>query len=374
MSPSILLVAAGAVPVAVLRRELRYRTVALRMVSGRLVGGVGGIACAFLGFGVWSLVVQQVATVFVALLTILALDWSSVPAVANPRHALPMLRFGLVTLVVNLMAGGNVKLFLLACGLLLSTRELGLLSLALRIVDTLAAIILGAQARVALSLFSRAYHSSGSLASPYMTGARLSACVIIPVFALLAVDARDAVLLIAGPKWADITVLVQMMAVTQIASSLMFLRGAALTAVGRPAVNMVTAAVDLSAAILLLLLLAPWGAVGAGAAWSLRILATIPVGAILLRRHTGLGFLPILTASRQALYAAGGLMLGALLAAYALPDASPWLRLPVCVCAGLSVYGLVLWLLDPDLLRQVRSLARSVLMPAGEEQLAGPVS
>jgi hypothetical protein len=74
------------------------------------------------------------------------------------------------------------------------------------------------------------------------------------------------------------------------------------------------------------------------------------------------------------LYAAGGLMLGALLAAYALPDASPWLRLPVCVCAGLSVYGLVLWLLDPDLLRQVRSLARSVLMPAGEEQLAGPVS
>ena len=130
MSPSILLVAAGAVPVAVMRREFRYRSVALRMVSGRLAGGIAGIVCAFQGLGVWSLVVQQVATALVALLTILALDFSSVPPIASPRHAVPLLRFGLVTLAVNLLAGGTVKVFLPVCGLILSTYNLGLVSLA----------------------------------------------------------------------------------------------------------------------------------------------------------------------------------------------------------------------------------------------------
>jgi len=372
MAPSILLVAGGAVPVAVLRREFRYRTVALRMVSGRLVGGLGGIACAIFGLGVWSLVVQQVATAFVALLTILILDFRSVPAIANPRYAVPLLRFGLVTLAVNLLAGGTVKVFLLACGLLLSTRDLGLVSLALRIVDTLAAIISGAQAKVALSLFSRAYHQSGSLASSYIEGARLSACVIIPLFAFLAADAHDAVLLIAGPQWAGITPLVQIMALAQIATSLMFLRGAALTAVGRPDINIITACVDLSAAILLLLALAGNGAMGAAAAWSIRIAATIPLGALLLRRHAGLGFLPILAASRQALMAAAALMLASVLVAQSLAASTVWIRLPASGLLGLLAYGLVLWLVEPGLLRQMRDLIQGVMARGGDEQLVRP--
>ncbi len=52
--------ALSATLVAQQRRQFAFRSLALRSLIGRLVGGGIGIAAAILGAGLWSLVLQQI--------------------------------------------------------------------------------------------------------------------------------------------------------------------------------------------------------------------------------------------------------------------------------------------------------------------------
>lgn len=48
------------VQTSILKRELNFKALSLRNVIATSVGGVAGVTCAFMGFGVYSLVVQQI--------------------------------------------------------------------------------------------------------------------------------------------------------------------------------------------------------------------------------------------------------------------------------------------------------------------------
>src|SRR5207244_6841292 len=94
MAPSIFFNCFGAVPVAQLRRRLEFRNVALRMMYGRLVGGIAALVLAFAGFGVWSLVLQQLLTTAGASIAVVLLGSpgaTRLPGLASPRAALPLL-------------------------------------------------------------------------------------------------------------------------------------------------------------------------------------------------------------------------------------------------------------------------------------------
>ena len=56
-SLSLLLTAIATVPQAQLERNLRFREMALALIAGNLAGSLVTIVCAFIGFGVWSLVI-----------------------------------------------------------------------------------------------------------------------------------------------------------------------------------------------------------------------------------------------------------------------------------------------------------------------------
>ncbi len=56
-SLSLLMTAIATVPQAHLERNLRFKEMALALLVGSLGGSLGTIACAFLGLGVWSLVI-----------------------------------------------------------------------------------------------------------------------------------------------------------------------------------------------------------------------------------------------------------------------------------------------------------------------------
>ncbi|HET6522629.1 MAG TPA: oligosaccharide flippase family protein, partial [Geminicoccaceae bacterium] len=61
MSLSLAFSGADGVPMAILRRELRMKELAIRSFLGRLAGAVVGIGMAFADYGVWALVGQQIA-------------------------------------------------------------------------------------------------------------------------------------------------------------------------------------------------------------------------------------------------------------------------------------------------------------------------
>jgi O-antigen/teichoic acid export membrane protein len=61
-SLGLLLSAFSSVQDAILQRKLAFKALATRSLVGVVIGGVVGVSMAFMGFGVWSLVGQQLST------------------------------------------------------------------------------------------------------------------------------------------------------------------------------------------------------------------------------------------------------------------------------------------------------------------------
>ena len=75
LAPMPVLSALSAVPIAVLRRSLKYKQLAIRSILGLTIGGVFGIVLAVAGAGVWALVLQVLAQRIAELV----IAWIAVP-------------------------------------------------------------------------------------------------------------------------------------------------------------------------------------------------------------------------------------------------------------------------------------------------------
>ncbi|MGB7270295.1 MAG: oligosaccharide flippase family protein, partial [Albidovulum sp.] len=76
LSPSVIIVALNAVPVAILRRALSFRILSLRAIAGVVLGGIVGIGMALNGYGVWSFVGQWLTLISTnAVMAWTAVDW-----------------------------------------------------------------------------------------------------------------------------------------------------------------------------------------------------------------------------------------------------------------------------------------------------------
>jgi O-antigen/teichoic acid export membrane protein len=358
MAPSIFFSSLSAVPVAMLRRNLEFRTVALRMIFGRLMGGVIAIAAAFAGMGLWSIVLQQVATAAFASLVLLLLGSTyatMLPRFGSPTASSVLLRFGTSALAVNLLWGNVGKIFLVGCSLVLTQSGIGIVAMAMRLVDTLASIILGAQSKVALPLFSRVHHETGAVRNAYVAGLRLSSYMVVPLFVGLGAAAHDIVLAFAGERWIEAVPLVQIFAAGQVVRSLT-LGGAVLTAIGRPSANLLLSAVDLLAALGLLMVLGPIGMVWVAAAWVLRLAVSMPVTVYLLRCYAGVELGDLFVGTYRAVFASAVVAAAVIAGAHALAVVDLWLRLSLSLFLGVVVYAGAIWCIDRKLLSVPREL------------------
>jgi O-antigen/teichoic acid export membrane protein len=141
LSPSVVIVALNAVPVAILRRALNFRILSLRAIAGVVLGGIVGIGMAIAGFGVWSLVGQWLTLISTnAVMAWTAVDWR--PGFRTTRvHLRQAAAFG--GQVLGLRAGelAGTQMPLLVVGATLGPEATGLFSVAWRLVETLSFLI-----------------------------------------------------------------------------------------------------------------------------------------------------------------------------------------------------------------------------------------
>src|SRR3546814_7896937 len=62
LSFMLILEGLSAVHLAKLRRDFRYRAIATRRIITNVIGGVIGVTLAFMGWGVWALVISRLIT------------------------------------------------------------------------------------------------------------------------------------------------------------------------------------------------------------------------------------------------------------------------------------------------------------------------
>ena len=155
LSFSFLFYALSSVPTAILTRDLDFRALAIRSLLASTIAGAPGLTMAFFGFGVWSLVGQQLVNAILGCICLWwAVSWRPRLCV-SPRHLRDLYRFSLSLTGNDALWFFSQKADQTFVGYGFGAQGLGPYSLASRLTTFLYDGIVGPLSSVAFPAFSK---------------------------------------------------------------------------------------------------------------------------------------------------------------------------------------------------------------------------
>lgn len=370
MAATLPLTAISSVPQALFQRDLAFRFLAERAIFASLLGGIGGVAAAVAGLGVWSLVVQILATSAAGA----ALLWLRTSY--RPRARFSRARFGELFGFGIRVLGTNFFNYLgrnsddLLIGAVLGPTALGLYAVAYKILLLMTEVLMRTIDSVSFPVFSRVNDDRERLAGGFVKATEMCSVIALPSFSLVAVLAPEIVVTVFGEHWVRAVPVMQALACAGAVQSLVYSASTALLAAGRASWVFRLTAIGALGNVVAFAAAVHWGIVAVALSYALRALLFAPVWILAADRELrfGVGRLMRRVAGPVLSTAAAVAVTMALRAAPAgsLSGASALLLLAP---AGLAVYVLSLWVLSPRVAREAVSLAKAGLPGRGRRQV-----
>lgn len=361
-SASFVISAFATVPMALLRRDMRFREVATVQSVALTTESVLAVILAFLGFGFWSIVYGQLAGTFAQTVTVMAFArWT--PSVRWSRRAWrELFPIGSGTYMLRLLEYGAQNIDNLIVGRLLGVTALGFYDKAYRTMLQMVSRLNAAGPGVSFRIFALIHEEPERFRRAYRKVLLTVTLIAYPALAGLLAVAPEFFPFVFGPQWVPAVVPFQILCVAGMLKVLNEYADSALQAAG-----WVWSEVWCQTAYLILTiggvaLLSRWGL--SGAALAVLIATSIMFGMLqrLMRVATNISWRDMLEPQRPgAMCAAGILLLVPLTRASAgravgdLPD-GVLLLAEVTVCAPFYL-GFLWYSRFPE----VRSLVRETL-------------
>ncbi|MFB9239225.1 lipopolysaccharide biosynthesis protein [Plantactinospora siamensis] len=233
LSPMVLLQGLSIVPEALLRRDLQFRSVAIRTLLAAVLSGMLGLGLAIAGAGVWALVGQQVASAFISLVVLwLVCPWRPT---GRPRFAAlrELWSFSAHSANAGLGAMLSSRVDLIVTGLVFGPVATGIYRLAARLPDVVVDITVRSLQQVALPALSRLQNDRAAFAGHLARLQHLGAVVGLPVLGILAAVAGPLVRFL-GPQWSGTELPLRLLCLFGAVNVYGVLLGPALQAIGQP--------------------------------------------------------------------------------------------------------------------------------------------
>lgn len=355
MSLSLPAMGFASVVMAMQRRNMHFRSLALRSLIGRAGSAVIALGLAFSGAGLWSLVVQQVLLVALGtlMLWVLATPEERPHFFFEWQAVRDLIGFGVASTAMQLAAMLMQRVFMIMVGGFLGSESAGRLSIAFRGLDMLRDLLTGAVSQIAMPVFSRLKSDPQAVTQAYNRGTELTTLVTFPIFVGLAVCAPEVVSLAFGSQW---TAAVPYFAVVALMTLPFFTRmyaTAVLKALGYPFAPTVQFLVETAYVLLAMLAFGRQSLVLAMTAWVSRLAIGLPIDFGFLRKYGGMAVREQLRGVGAPLAASAVMGCVVLVLSHSIPGLQqPALRLIPKVAAGALTYVGLLWVIDrPQLSR-----------------------
>ncbi len=337
-----LLASLSVVQVALARRELRFRELALRQTAGAVMGGVVGVAMAFAGMGVWALVVQGLVTQATGVAVLWAIvDWRP-RLVFSRRHFRQLFGFGFNVLATNIVriVGGQADRLLL--GYFFGAADVGYYSVAQRLVTIVTDFVAGSTERAVVPLFARIQGEKERVARGLLTAQRLLSLIVIPAFVGLAAVAPALIRVGVGGQWEPSILPTRILAFFSLAYCLGFFFGHVVTALGRPTLRLGVVLGQALVQAALSLLGVRYGIPGVAGAMAAAQIVFYGVELLVLRRLVRFSIPGYLGEALLPALASAAMAAAVLALESALAGAGAGLRLAAGILLGTVVYGALL--------------------------------
>lgn len=351
---------------AVFRRRLDFSTFAKRAVVGVGAGGIVGVALALNGFGVWSLVFQQLTNAAASVVVIWwGCDWR--PSWRfSPRCFRDMAHFSASVMGSNLVTFVGKKADVSLIGYFFTTEQLGYYYLVQRLLLTMGLVTQSTIQSIVMPVLSRVQNDRPRFREIFTRTVEALNAVWLPLALGLGTVASLAVPTVFGEQWLPSVPLLQIMALCGFTDAYYVYSAPALAAAGRPQAYLKLSVLQAAIVILLVLPGTQFGLVGVVVAEVMVALAIIPFHFVVLKHEAGIEGLALLR--RSAPSTAAGIVMAATVLLLKQPIAAalpPWGALIATVLLGVVVYAAGLMAFARCLVRQMIEL---LTMALGRQQ------
>lgn len=261
------------IPEALLRRDLRFKELALSQLPGELASTIIAIPLALMGYGVWSLVIGNCLGQLLraALLWAYYRPWIWLkPQKWDKEIVRAMLNYGIPSLGSGLLRYTQSQIDTFIVGRRLGPTPVGLYNKAYtltgRMSDMLTNSIFG---NVLFPSYSKIQDDKPRLTRAYLKSTKMVFLMIVPVSLGLAITAPLLVPVLLGEQWIPMIVLWQIFSLYGLTRPVSTNSAPIFLATGQPRRNLTASLVLMGTMVpLLFLLIGPYGAEGAAVAVS----------------------------------------------------------------------------------------------------------
>lgn len=203
ISINLIIGALAAVQKVKISRDLNFKLSAKCSTFATILSGLLGITLAYNGFGVWSLVIQQVAntalnTIFLSLWS----DWK--PCFVFSLESFHELwRYGSKLLAAGLLHTIYTQFTTIVIGKFYSVSSLGFYTRGQQLPDLLSSNFLSVISRVVFPIFAKIQDDEKRLISAYIAYIKASSVIIIFALLLLLALAKPTILFLLTDRWSN---------------------------------------------------------------------------------------------------------------------------------------------------------------------------
>lgn len=361
LSLTFLISGFSSVQQSLLRRQLAFRTLAMRSLLSMSVAGTVGVVMAYYGCGVWSLVGQQLVNRFVAAITLWWVsDWR--PGLKfSLKHFQDLFSFG-----INLLGGSILSFFSIRSddfliGYFLGPIALGYYSVAYRLLVAMTQILSATIQRVALPTFSRLQSEPAKLERAFFSATQLVSFITFPAFLGVAVLAPEIIRTLFGEQWMPSAPVMQFLALSGITQSLFTISGLVMVSVGKPSWNLKIMFANTIVNVIGFAIAVQWGIVAVAASFAIRAYLMLPIQLWAIYKLLRINLATYFSQFVAPLSGAMVMAVTVLGTKHFLSSFTSPILLGACIAIGAVTYLTVILLISPQLLRQVIDLCRSTL-------------
>lgn len=337
-----------ALPSALLARGLDFRNQAMANLASAVAGATVALGCAWAGLGVWTLVAAPIAMLYVRALGLTLAARLVVRPSFDFTGAGQVFGFGGALVLCQFFWIIQSQSDVFIAGRVFDPHDLGLYAEALFLTLIFTGKFIPPLNDVAFPAYAQLVKEGGDLGGAFITSARLTMFVAMPLYLGMAMTAEPLIDTLFGHKWIHMAPLVAGLALAMPFFALQILCSPATNALGRPQIyvkSSVAGAIIMPVAFLVGF---RWGAMGLVHAWQVAapLLLVVTLALTLPQIGARLGDLVrALTPSvASALVMAGAVWL----VGNGLPAIAPPARLAILVGVGSVTYLGLMWLFSRE--------------------------
>lgn len=356
---NVIILAFNIVQQARLFINIDFKTNTKVSFAGVLAGGLAGLAAAFLGLGVWALVIQQLVNSLFRTLTMwYTARWR--PLLTFSLQSLKSLfGYGSKLLLSGLYATTLQYVYNIVIGKLYQEKQLGYYTRAYQLPDLISGTVNGVLSAVTFPVMSAIQDEKERLVNVYGKMLSMTAFLVFPVMTLFAVLSEPFVHTLLTDKWMPIVPLMYWMAIARMFVPISAINLTLLKSIGRSDLFLKVDLVKFPLIVANMVITLPMGIYAVAIGSSLVTLISYFINAYMPGRLFGYG------AIRQIKDCSRTLLAVAIMAAVTIGFnrllTNPWLELILGGLVGAGTYIAAVILLKVKDVQSIRSLLTETL-------------